>query len=394
MTSAWLLPEHIADVLPSEARRIEELRRKLLDLARSYGFELVIPPMLEHLESLLSGTGHALDLKTFKLVDQLSGRMLGVRADTTPQVARIDAHLLNRQGVARLCYCGPVLHARPDRPLATREPLQFGAEIYGHAGLEADLEIQDLALDGLAAAGFGSLVLDIGDARIVRSLLADDEKSQGRASELVTDIVAALTLKDRSAVETLVAGCSAPVRAALLMLLDLYGGPEVLDEARRRLPALPGIAAALDDMAWLGRHLAAAHPDIDVGFDLSDMSGYAYYSGVRFSVYAGGSTDALLRGGRYDEVGAVFGRNRPAVGFSLDLRQLSAAMPAAPLRAAIRAPWSEDAGLRAAIRALRADNETVVCALPGHDHETQEFACDRELVAIDNQWTLRSLSAV
>ena len=387
MTSAWLLPEHIADVLPSEARRIEELRRKLLDLARSYGFELVIPPMLEHLESLLSGTGHALDLKTFKLVDQLSGRMLGVRADTTPQVARIDAHLLNRQGVARLCYCGPVLHARPDRPLATREPLQFGAEIYGHAGLEADLEIQDLALDGLAAAGFGRLVLDMGDARIVRSLLA----TEGRAPEAVADIVAALTLKDRSAVEALVAGCSAPVRDALLLLLDLYGGEEVLDVARRRLPALPGIAAALDDLAWLGRHLRAAHPGIEVGFDLSDMSGYAYYSGVRFSVYAGGSTDALLRGGRYDEVGAVFGRNRPAVGFSLDLRALSAAMPAAPLKAAIRAPWSEDAGLRAAIRALRAADETVVCTLPGHEHETQEFACDRELVSIDNEWRLRAL---
>jgi ATP phosphoribosyltransferase regulatory subunit len=386
MTSAWLLPEHIADVLPSEARRIEELRRKLLDLARSYGFELVIPPLLEHLESLLSGTGHALDLKTFKLVDQLSGRMLGVRADTTPQVARIDAHLLNRQGVARLCYCGPVLHARPDRPLATREPLQFGAEIYGHAGLEADLEVQDLALDGLAAAGVGTPVLDMADARIVRSLLADERQAP------IADIVAALTLKDRSAVETLGAGCAAPVRAALLTLLDLYGGVEVLDEARRRLPAHPAIAAALDDLAWLGRHLRTAHPTIEVGFDLSDMSGYAYYSGVRFSVYATGSTDALLRGGRYDEVGAVFGRNRPAVGFSLDLRQLSAVMPAAPLRAAIRAPWSEDAGLRAAIRALRADNETVVCALPGHEHETQEFACDRELVAVDNQWTLRALA--
>ena len=388
MTSAWLLPEHIADVLPSEARRIEELRRKLLDLARSYGFELVIPPMLEHLESLLSGTGHGHDLKTFKLVDQLSGRMLGVRADTTPQVARIDAHLLNRQGVARLCYCGPVLHARPDRPLATREPLQFGAEIYGHAGLEADLEIQDLALDGLAAAGVGRLVLDMGDARIVRSLLA----TEGHAPEAVADIVAALTLKDRSAVETLVAGCSAPVRDALLLLLDLYGNDEVLAVARQRLPALPGITAALDDLAWLGCHLRAAHPDIELGFDLSDMSGYAYYSGVRFSVYAAGSTDALLRGGRYDEVGAVFGRNRPAVGFSLDLRQLSAAMPVAPLRAAIRAPWSEDAALRAAIRALRAANETVVCALPGHEHETQEFDCDRELVAVDNQWTLRSLT--
>jgi ATP phosphoribosyltransferase regulatory subunit len=388
MTSAWLLPEHIADVLPSEARRIEELRRKLLDLARSYGFELVIPPMLEHLESLLSGAGLGHDLKTFKLVDQLSGRMLGVRADTTPQVARIDAHLLNRQGVARLCYCGPVLHARPDSPLATREPLQFGAEIYGHAGLEADLEIQDLALDGLAAAGVGRLVLDMGDARIVRSLLA----SEGRAPEAVADIVAALTLKDRSAVESLVAGCSAPARAALLALLDLYGDDEVLAIARRVLPPLPGITAALDDLAWLGRHLRTAHPDIELGFDLSDMSGYAYYSGVRFSVYAAGSTDALLRGGRYDEVGAVFGRNRPAVGFSLDLRQLSAAMPAAPLRAAIRAPWSEDAALRAAIRALRAGGETVVCALPGHEHETQEFDCDRELVAIDTRWTLRSLT--
>jgi len=225
MTSAWLLPEHIADVLPSEARRIEEMRRKLLDLARSYGFELVIPPMLEHLESLLSGTGQALDLKTFKLVDQLSGRMVGVRADTTPQVARIDAHLLNRQGVARLCYCGPVLHARPDRPLATREPLQFGAEIYGHAGLEADLEVQDLALDGLAAAGVGSLVLDMGDARIVRSILA----AEGRAPASFTEIVAALTLKDRSAVETLSEGCSTATREALLTLLDLYGGIEVLD---------------------------------------------------------------------------------------------------------------------------------------------------------------------
>src|SRR6059058_2634563 len=196
--SAWVLPDHIADVLPSEARHIEELRRQLLDTARGYGYELVMPPLLEHLESLLTGTGEALDLQTFKLVDQLSGRMLGLRADTTPQVARIDAHLLNRQGVARLCYCGPVLHARPDRPLATREPLQFGAEIYGHAGLEADLEVQDLALDGLAAAGVGSLVLDMGDARIVRSLLAHDDKAASRSPEAVAEIVAALTLKDRS----------------------------------------------------------------------------------------------------------------------------------------------------------------------------------------------------
>jgi ATP phosphoribosyltransferase regulatory subunit len=387
MTSAWLLPEHIADVLPSEARRIEELRRRLLDLARRYGFELVIPPLLEHLESLLTGTGHAHDLKTFKLVDQLSGRMLGIRADTTPQVARIDAHLLNRDGVARLCYCGPVLHARPASPLATREPLQFGAEIYGHAGLEADLEAQDLALDGLAAAGVGALTIDLGDARIVRSLLAGIPFD----GETLTHIVAALTRKDRSAVEALTASCEPGTREALLALLDLYGGPEVLAAARRGLPARPAIGAALDDLAWLERHVRAAHPGLEIGYDLSDMSGYEYYSGVRFSVYAAGATAALLRGGRYDEVGAVFGRNRPAVGFSLDLRALSAAMPASPAKAAIRAPWSEDASLRAAIRALRAADETVVCALPGHENETQEFACDRELVLSDDEWRLRSL---
>jgi len=387
MTSAWLLPEHIADVLPSEARRIEELRRKLLDLARSYGFELVIPPLLEHLESLLSGTGEALDLKTFKLVDQLSGRMVGLRADSTPQVARIDAHLLNRQGVARLCYCGPVLHARPSGAMAGRELLQLGAEIYGHAGLEADLEVQDLALDGLRAAGLGPLTLDLGDARIVRGVLA----GVALDAQALTEIVAALTAKDRSALKSLSAGCDAATRDALLTLLDLYGGPEVLAQARARLPQRPAIAAALDDLAWLSRHVASAHEGVDIGFDLADMSGYAYYSGVRFAVYAAGSTDALLRGGRYDEVGAVFGRNRPAVGFSLDVRALSAASPATPLKAAIRAPWAEDAGLRSAVRALRAAGETVVCSLPGHEHETQEFACDRELVSTGGEWVVRGL---
>src|SRR3954463_2314852 len=170
--SAWLLPDHIADVLPSEARHIEELRRQLLDTARGYGCELVMPPLLEHLESLLTGTGEALDLQTFKLVDQLSGRSMGLRADTTPQVARIDAHLLNRAGVTRLCYCGPVLHTRPDRPHATREPLQFGAEIYGHAGLEADTEVLRLALDCLKATKVDPLTVDMADARIVRSVLA------------------------------------------------------------------------------------------------------------------------------------------------------------------------------------------------------------------------------
>lgn len=387
MSSAWLLPEHIADVLPAEARRLEELRRTLLEMARGYGFELVMPPLLEHLESLLSGTGGALDLRTFKLVDQLSGRSLGVRADTTPQVARIDAHLLNRQGVARLCYCGPVLHTRPQSAHATREPLQLGAEIYGHAGLEADLEVQDLALDGLRAAGLTGLVLDLADARIVRGVLAGVPAD---AAQLV-DVVAALAAKDSAALAGLASRFPAESREALLLLPRLYGDAAVLDEARRRLPARPLISAALDDLAWLAEHVARAHPDVRVGFDLADMGGYAYYSGARFAVYAPGAADALLRGGRYDEVGAVFGRNRPAVGFSTDLKLLAANAAPAPRRAAIRAAWSEDPTLRQAVRRLREGGETVVCILPGQDHEGDEFDCDRELVAIDGRWLLRAL---
>ncbi len=387
MSSAWLLPEHIADVLPAEARRLEELRRTLLEMARGYGFELVMPPLLEHLESLLSGTGRALDLRTFKLVDQLSGRSLGVRADTTPQVARIDAHLLNRRGVTRLCYCGPVLHTRPQSARATREPLQLGAEIYGHAGLEADLEVQDLALDGLRAAGLKDLVLDLADARIVRGVLAGLPVD----AQVLNEVVAALAAKDSARLAVLAAGFPAESRAALRALPTLYGDAAVLEEARRRLPARPLIRAALDDLAWLAQQVGRAHPDVRVSFDLADMGGYAYYSGARFAVYAPGAADALLRGGRYDEVGAVFGRNRPAVGFSTDLKVLAACVAPDSRRTAIRAPWSEDLALRQAVRRLREAGETVVCILPGHEHEGEEFDCDRELVAIDGHWVLRAL---
>ncbi len=387
MPSAWLLPEHIADVLPAEARRIEELRRTLLDMARGYGFELVQPPLMEHLDSLLSGTGQALDLRTFKLVDQLSGRTLGVRADTTPQVARIDAHLLNRHGVTRLSYCGPVLHTRPQGAQSTREPLQLGAEIYGHAGLEADLEIQELALDGLRAAGIDGLVLDLADARILRGVLADAPMS----AALRVDIATALAGKDVSRLAGLAAGLPEPTRAGLLALPRLFGDAAILAQARRVLPAHPLIHAALDDLAWLAGHVAKASPAVRIGFDLADMGGSGYYSGPRFAIYADGASDALLRGGRYDEVGAVFGRNRPAVGFSADLKALVASAQSATRRMAVRAAWSEDAALRAAIRHLRSLGETVVCMLPGHDHEGEEFECDRELVAVGGQWVLRAL---
>ncbi|MEL4179973.1 ATP phosphoribosyltransferase regulatory subunit [Roseateles sp. PN1] len=387
MASAWLLPEHLADVLPSQARRIEEMRRELLDMARTYGCELVMPPLLEHLESLLSGAGHELDLKTFKLVDQLSGRSLGLRADTTPQVARIDAHLLNRAGVTRLCYCGPVVHTRPAGLHATREPLQFGAEIYGHAGLEADLEVQEMALEVVRRAGLQGATLDLGDARLVRGVLGDVKLKPADLQNLVT----ALATKDAPAVQAMSAQLPATVLQGLQTLLSLYGGVEVLERARASLPAHPEITAALNDLQWLAKHLQLTHPEMRLSFDLADLTGYAYYSGVRFALYAQGSSDAVLRGGRYDEVGAVFGRRRPAVGFSLDLKTLVALTPSSPLRAAVRAPWGEDASLRAAVRRLREAGETVVCILPGHEHEGDEFDCDRELVLVDQQWVARAL---
>ncbi len=381
--SAWVLPDHIADVLPSEARHIEELRRELLDTARGYGYELVMPPLLEHLESLLSGTGEALDLLTFKLVDQLSGRMMGLRADTTPQVARIDAHLLNRKGVARLCYCGPVAHTRPDRAHATREPLQFGAELYGHDGLEADFEVLLLALDCLAAAGLRDLTVDLCDARIVKALLADSALS---SAELVR-VHAALTAKDAGELAALTARLPAVDRDGLQALLQLYGDADVLSEAERVLPDRPALRLALSE---LRRCATLLRGRASVRVDLADLRGYTYYSGVRFSIYAAHG-DALVRGGRYDEVGAVFGRNRPAVGFSLDLKQLVTAVPASPLRTAIRAPWGEDRALRAAIAALRDGGETVVCALPGHESEIDEFHCDRVLTHKGGEWVVQAI---
>ncbi len=381
--SAWVLPDHIADVLPSEARHIEELRRDLLDAARGYGYELVMPPLLEHLSSLLSGTGQTLDLQTFKLVDQLSGRTLGLRADSTPQVARIDAHLLNRQGVARLCYCGPVLHTRPAAPHATREPLQLGAEIYGHAGLEADLEILQLALDSLSAAKAGPVTVDLADARIVSALLEGLSLSAAQRDA----VHEALAAKDASSLQALTAAWPADRRSGMLALVDLYGDARVLDEAAKRLPALPLITEALSNLKWLASHLAG----ISVTFDLADLRGYAYYSGMRFAILVPGAADAVVRGGRYDEVGAVFGRKRPAVGFSLDLKALVGVVPKPALRTAIRAPWGEAPELRAAVARLRSQGETVVCVLPGHEQEIDEFNCDRVLVQAAGQWVVQAI---
>ena len=385
-SSSWQLPDQIADVLPSEARHIEELRRLWLDVARTYGYELVMPPLLEHIESLLTGTGEALDLQTFKLIDQLSGRTLGLRADTTPQVARIDAHLLNRSGVARLCYCGPVLHTRADRPQSTREPLQLGAEIYGHAGPEADLEAQMLALEGLKASGVNQLTVDMADVRVVNSLLAGTVLP----AKTLSQIHAALAAKDAAELSSLTASVKdmpATSREGLQNLLQLYGDASVLAEAEKALKPSKDLSKALQNLKWLASHVDGA---ACVSFDLADLGGYAYYSGTCFTIYGHGRE--LVRGGRYDEVGAVFGRNRPAVGFSLDLKELVNVLPPRRLRAAVRAPWAENADLSSAIAKLRAEGETVICVLPGHEHELNEFDCDRDLICTAGQWTVTAIS--
>ena len=380
----WLLPEHIADVLPSEARKIEELRRLMLDNFRLYGYELVMPPLLEYVDSLLTGAGKDTDLRTFKLVDQISGRMLGLRADMTIQVARIDAHLLNRDSVTRLCYAGSVLHTRPSGLHATREPLQIGAEIYGHAGLEADAEIQELALGSLAMAGFPDVRLDLSHVGVVRALLEHDDCARKDEAALY----ALLRAKDTPGLEALSAAYAPETRAALLALPNLYGDIDVLAKARAVLPALPGITRALAELAALaGSALGRA----EVAIDLADLRGYAYESGAMFALYVPGLPNAVARGGRYDHVGEAFGRARPATGFSLDLRELARLLPTAERKHSILAPWGNAPELRDLIAQLRKTGEVVIQSLPGHDNEQDEFECDRVLVLEDSNWILKNL---
>ncbi len=380
----WLLPEHIADVLPSEARKIEELRRLMLDNFRLYGYELVMPPLLEYVDSLLTGAGQDTDLRTFKLVDQISGRMLGLRADMTTQVARIDAHLLNRDSVTRLCYAGSVLHTRPSGLHATREPLQIGAEIYGHAGLEADAEIQELALASLALAGFPEVRLDLSHVGVVRALLESDPLARKDEAALY----ALLRAKDTPGLDAISRAYAAPTRAALLALPNLYGDIDVLQRARAVLPDLPGMARALAELAALA---GSAIGRAEIAVDLADLRGYAYESGAMFALYVPGLPNAVARGGRYDHVGEAFGRARPATGFSLDLRELARLLPTAERKHSIRAPWGNAPELREKIAQLRKAGEVVIQSLPGHDNEQDEFECDRVLVLDNSNWILKNL---
>ena len=369
----WLLPEHIEDVLPAEARAIERLRRAILDLFESHGFELVAPPLLEYLESLLSGTGRDLDLATFKLVDQLSGRMLGVRADHTPQVARIDAHLLNRKGVARLCYCGSVLHTVPAGMTKMREPIQIGAEMYGHAGLEADVEIVNLMIDALKVAGLERIHIDLGHPGIYRALTeksglnAEDsealfhavqQKDAPRALELGGEVVAALTA--------------------------LNGPRGTIAKARQQLTSLPAVTLALNSLERLASQCEA--PGVEISVDLAELGGFNYESGLVFAAFTPASPDAIARGGRYDEVGASFGRARPATGFTMDLRQLAGLARREEPGEKILAPALDDASLKDAIAQLRAAGSVVIVEMPGTEAHRDELGCARKLEKKDGKW--------
>ena len=379
----WLLPEYLADALPQEAAAIERRRRAVLDLCRTHGYELVMPPLIEYLDSLLTGSGQDLKLRTFKLVDQVSGRTLGVRADITPQVARIDAHLLNRKGVARLCYCGSVAHAVPSSLTATREPLQLGAELYGHAGIEADAEVIRLLAGALQSAGVGTSRIDLGHVGLFKAL-AQKAGLLPQKEEVLFDC---LQSKDQPGLRELLADAPEAVRAALLALPTLYGGAEVLARAREVLPQEPEILAALGDLQELAGRLS----DLPISFDLADLRGYHYHSGVVFAAYGGNSPVALALGGRYDSVGRAFGRGRPATGFSLDLRELAAQVPDPEMVGAILAPAGAEEDLSKAIAALRAGGENVMIELPGHEGTWREAGCDRRLVLRGGAWQVEPL---
>ncbi|GAB4117679.1 MAG: ATP phosphoribosyltransferase regulatory subunit [Sideroxydans sp.] len=376
----WLLPEYIQDILPEEAWRIEGMRRDVLQLLHLSGYQLVSPPLIEYAESLLIRDSADMDLRTFKLVDQLSGRTLALRADITPQVARIDAHLLNRQGVARLCYAGSVVHTHPAGLMSTREPLQIGAELYGHTGIESDLEIQRLMLHSLSLLGIRDIHLDLGHVDVFQALLGDTAVP----GELERALFIALQHKDVPALRDLVRVLPAAQQASLLALPQLHGGVEVLARARSLLPQGTRISAALGQLEQAVQELQPLVGSI--GIDLAELRGYHYHSGMVFAVYHPRSHDAIALGGRYDNVGKSFGRARPATGFSMDLRQISSLLPPAQPPRAILAPDRADPALDRAVAELRGQGEIVLVDLLGEAEYRSELNCDRELVLRDGKW--------
>ena len=382
----WLLPEYIQDMLPEEAWRIEAMRSKIIEMLRLSGYQLVAPPLLEYAESLLINGSEDMDVRSFKLVDQLSGRTMALRADITPQVARIDAHLLNCQGLTRLCYAGSVLHTQPAGLMRTREPLQIGAELYGHSGTESDLEVQQLMLQALQLRGVAGVHLDLGHVGVFRALV----KRGAIAAEQEAALFAALQLKDIPALQALVSGLAADLQAAILSLPQLYGSAEdVLQRARKILPNDAEIRAALNELEQAAAHLQPLANEI--GIDLAELRGYHYHSGMVFAAYHAGSHDAIALGGRYDDLGKSFGRARPATGFSMDLRQVLGLLPAQALPKAILAPHNNDAALLQSIALLRSQGHAIVVDLLGNTALHSELNCNRELILRNGAWVVVDL---
>ncbi|MBK7365282.1 MAG: ATP phosphoribosyltransferase regulatory subunit [Nitrosomonas sp.] len=386
----WILPEYVEDILPAEALHIERIRRKILDLMHVHGYQLVIPPLLEYTESLLSGSGSDMDLHMFKVVDQLSGRMMGLRADITPQAARIDAHLLNAQGVTRLCYANSVLHTVPCEITRTREPFQIGAELYGHSGLESDFEIQHLMLQCLATSGVGKIQLDLGHVAIFRCLIKD----LAVKPVLEMDLYTLLGAKDLAALKELLQSTdmqlSKNVQEILLRLPELYGDRKILIEARKMLPKHPEIVTALDQLDILAEKLECYVDQIT--FDLSDLRGYHYHTGIVFAAYSKGNSSPIVLGGRYDEIGKSFGRSRPATGFSMDLRELSRLIHTETSPRGILAPYNpDDSLLQEKVMQLRRSGWVVITLLPGCNENDDAAYCDRKLVLKNGAWDVEEI---
>ncbi|MDD2814554.1 MAG: ATP phosphoribosyltransferase regulatory subunit [Thiotrichaceae bacterium] len=385
----WLLPAGITEVLPTEAVRLEHLRRRLVDLYTRWGYEFVITPMIEYLDSLLVGTGHDLDLQTFKLTDQLTGRMMGVRADITPQVARIDAHNLKREQPTRLCYMGTVLHTRPDGFAGSRSLYQVGAELYGHAGIASDAEILSLMLATFEAAGITALHVDVGHVGIYRGLVAKAALSEAQQAELFE----AMQRKARAEIANLLQQWQVEtgLQQMLLSLVALNGDVQVLNEAAKALENAPEeVKAALQSLVQLTQLL----PDAVLHFDLAELRGYNYHTGIVFAAYIIGQGQAIAQGGRYDDIGKVFGRARAATGFSTDLRSLTALMPdfesdACKVFAPAQVEPSE--AFTATVNALRAEGEIVICGLAGQTGEAAAMGCTHELQKIEGNWQVISL---
>ena len=388
MNNSWLLPEGVEEILPPQATQLEGLSRKVVDLYMTWGYQLVIPPMIEFLESLMTGTGVDLDLQTFKLTDQLSGRLMGIRADTTPQVARIDAHILKRNVPTRLCYLGTVLHTRPENSGDSRSPLQVGAELYGHRGFESDAEILCLMLETLNLAGIRNVHIDLGHVGIYQGLVAQARLNEEQELELF-DV---LQRKAGSELEALIRTWSLPKKIAAMLefLIQANGDAVILRQAKKQLsPASVGVKRCLDELAGVTKAVEKRMPGAPLYFDLAELRGYHYHTGIVFAAYVPGRGQGIAFGGRYDDIGRAFGRSRPATGFSTDLKILQSLSgnPTA-IKQGIFAPGRNDAKLLKQIERLRKKGEIVITELPGQKGKPQDMGCDRKLALKNGRWQI------